>query len=209
MSTVSQLIRQLKDDRIRIMLTLFGIVWGTVSITVLSSLGESVHRALLRGEKGLGDGLVRVTGGVTSRDYGGFPKGRWILFAPLEGRLIRNKIPDAEKVCIEFGTPIKEITWGKHTINVHVVGVEPVFRDLRSCFPQKGGRFINDIDMGECRRVVFLGNILKERLFGRTSAVGKTVRIMNKPFTVIGVMRPKTQNSSYFIHLPKMIPRGN
>ena len=198
MSTVSQLIRQLKDDRIRITLTLFGIVWGTVSITVLSALGESVHRALLKGEKGLGDGLVRVAGGVTSQPYGGFPKGRLIGFVRREGRLIRNKIPEAELVCTEFGTTNQEIAWGKRMMNVQMVGVEPAFSDLRSCFPQDGGRFINDLDMRERRRVVFLGNKFKEKLFGRTPSVGKTVRIMNLPFTVIGVMRPKLQLSSYY-----------
>ena len=198
MSTVSQLIRQLKDDRIRITLTLFGIVWGTVSITVLSALGQSVHRALLKGEKGLGDGLVRITGGMTSRPYGGFPRGRWIGFVRQEGRLIRDKVPEAELVCNEFGTTNQEIAWGKRMMNVLMVGVEPAFRDLRSCFPQDGGRFINDLDIRERRRVVFLGNDIKEKLFGGAPAVGQTVRIMNIPFTVIGVMRPKLQLSSYY-----------
>ena len=198
MSSVSQLIRQLKDDRIRIMLTLFGIVWGTVSITVLSALGESVHRALLKGEKGLGDSLVRVAGGVTSRPYAGFPKDRWIGFFRRDGRLIGKKVPDAELVCTEFGTSIQEIGFGKRTLSEQIVGVEPEFRDLRSCFPQDGGRFINELDIRERRRVAFLGNNLKEILFGKVPAVGQTIRIMNTPFTVIGVMRPKLQLSSYY-----------
>jgi len=198
MSSISHLIRQLKQDRIRIALTLFGIVWGTVSITVLSALGESVHRALLKGQKGQGSGLVRVAGGMTSRPYAGFPKGRWIGFFPRDGRLIRNKVPEAELTCIEFGAPFQEMAWGGRIINVQMLGVEPAFRDLRSCFPQDGGRFINDLDMRERRRVVFLGNDIKDKLFGGESAVGETVRIMNLPFTVIGVLRPKLQLSSYF-----------
>ena len=198
MSSVSHLIRQLKDDRIRIALTLFGIVWGTVSITVLSAFGESVHRALLKGQKGQGDGLVRVAGGMTSQPYAGFPKGRWIGFFPRDGRLIRNKIHEAELTCIEFGAPFQEMAWMGRIINVQMLGVEPAFRDLRSCFPQDGGRFINDLDMRERRRVVFLGNDIKDKLFGGASAVGQTVRIMNLPFTVIGVLRPKLQLSSYY-----------
>ncbi len=198
MSTVSQLIRQLKDDRIRITLTLFGIVWATVSITVLSALGESVHRALLKGQKGQGESLVRVVGGVTSRSHGGFPKDRWIGFVRWDGRLIRDKIPEAELVCTEYGTTIQEVAWGRRIMTEQIVGVEPAFRDLRSCFPQDGGRFINDLDMHERRRVAFLGNDIKEKLFGKVPAVGQTIRIMNTPFTVIGVMRPKLQISSYY-----------
>jgi putative ABC transport system permease protein len=205
MSTVSQLIRQLKDDRIRITLTLFGIVWGTVSITVLSALGESVHRALLKGQKGLGDGLVHVAGGVTSRPYAGFPKDRWIGFVRRDGQLIRNKIPEAELVCSEFGTSIQEISWGKRAMSEQIVGVEPEFRDLRSCFPQDGGRFINELDVRERRRVAFLGNNLKEKLFGKKPAVGQTIKIMNTPFKVIGVMRPKLQLSSYYLYDRELI----
>ncbi|UCG59275.1 MAG: ABC transporter permease [Phycisphaerales bacterium] len=198
MSSVSHLIRQLKQDRIRIALTLFGIVWGTVSITVLSALGESVHRALLKGQKGQGDGLVRVAGGVTSRPYAGYPRGRWIGFIRRDGQLIRDKVPEAELVCAEFGAPFREVAWRGRVINVQMLGVEPAYRDLRSCFPQEGGRFINDLDMRQRRRVAFLGNDIKEKLFGEASAVGQTVRIMNLPFTVIGVLRPKLQLSSYF-----------
>jgi putative ABC transport system permease protein len=198
MSTVSHLIRQLKEDRIRIILTLFGIVWGTVSVTVLSALGESTHRAFLKGQKGQGDNVVRVAGGVTSRPYAGFPRDRWIGFVRRDGELIRNKIPEAELACTEYGTTICEIAWGRRTMNEQIVGVEPAFRDLRSCFPQDGGRFINDLDMRERRRVVFLGDAIKEKLFGKKPAVGQTMRIMNKPFTVIGVMRGKLQLSSYY-----------
>jgi putative ABC transport system permease protein len=93
---------------------------------------------------------------------------------------------------------IREISWGKRTMTERIVGVEPAFGELRSCFPQEGGRFINDLDMRECRRIAFLGNDIKEKLFGKVSAVGQTMRIMNTPFTVIGVMRPKLQISSYY-----------
>lgn len=198
MSSVSHLIRQLKDDRTRIALTLLGIVWGTVSVTVLTALGESVHRALLKGEKGLGDGLVRIAGGVTSRSHAGFPKGRWIGFLPQDGQLIQDKVPEVELACSEFGSPVLEISWGKHTMNGQIVGVEPAFHDLRSCFPQDGGRFINDLDIREHRRVAFMGDGIKDKLLGKTPAVGQTIRIMNVPFTVIGVLRPKLQLSTYY-----------
>jgi len=198
MSTVSQLIRQFKDDRVRITLTLLGIVWGTVSIAVLSALGESVHRALLKGQKGQGDNVVRVAGGVTSRPYRGFPKDRWTGFFRRDGRLIGKKVPDMELVCTEYGTTTREIAWGKRTMNEQIVGVEPAFGELRSCFPQDGGRFINEEDIREHRRVAFLGDNVKEHIFGKTPPIGQTIRIMNKPFNVIGVMKPKLQISSYY-----------
>ena len=75
-------------------------------------------------------------------------------------------------------------------------GVHPVFAEMRSLIPESGGRFINPIDMERKRRVAFLGDELAEQLFGN-DAVGKTLKLHGSPFTVIGVMERKAQESSY------------
>jgi putative ABC transport system permease protein len=79
-----------------------------------------------------------------------------------------------------------------------IAGVNADYTDMRSVFPQPGGRFFNRLDMEGRRRVVFLGNELKDFLFGSgTDAVGKLCEINGVPFRVIGVLKKKTQNSSY------------
>jgi len=64
-------------------------------------------------------------------------------------------------------------------------------------FPAVGGRFINDLDVQQRRRVVFVGNELADDLFGTQEAVGETVMIHGSPFLVVGVLKPKEQDSSY------------
>ena len=68
---------------------------------------------------------------------------------------------------------------------------------MRNIIPAAGGRYVNDLDINRRRRVVFLGDKLKQDLFGEADAVGKTVMIDNMPFLVIGVMEKKAQDSSY------------
>jgi len=68
---------------------------------------------------------------------------------------------------------------------------------MRNIIPAYGGRYINDVDVDRRRRVVFLGDKLKQDLFHDEDAVGKTVMIDNQPFLVIGVMQKKDQDSSY------------
>jgi putative ABC transport system permease protein len=75
-------------------------------------------------------------------------------------------------------------------------GVVPDFSAMRRVFPAAGGRFINREDVDRRRRVLFLGNKLAERLFGTDDPVGKTVILDGLPFTVVGVMEPKFQDSS-------------
>jgi putative ABC transport system permease protein len=68
---------------------------------------------------------------------------------------------------------------------------------MRNIIPEAGGRFINDPDMAQRRRVVVLGDDVKNQLFGESGAVGRVIMIGEVPFTVVGVMQHKTQNSSY------------
>jgi len=63
--------------------------------------------------------------------------------------------------------------------------------------PAEGGRYVNDLDIDRRRRVVFLGNKLKEDLFGQADAVGRTIMLDNTPFLVIGVLQEKEQDSNY------------
>ena len=64
---------------------------------------------------------------------------------------------------------------------------------MRAHYAKPGGRFINQIDMENRRRVVYLGTKLAEDLFGNEDPVGKIVTIDNIPFTVVGVMEKKNQ----------------
>jgi putative ABC transport system permease protein len=68
---------------------------------------------------------------------------------------------------------------------------------MRNIVPAQGGRYVNELDMDRRRRVVFLGDKLKQDLFGDDEAVGKTVMLDNVPFLVIGVLEKKAQDSSY------------
>jgi putative ABC transport system permease protein len=68
---------------------------------------------------------------------------------------------------------------------------------MRNLIPSSGGRYVNDLDVDRRRRVVFLGDKLKQDLFGESEAVGRTVMIDNVPFLVVGVMEKKAQDSSY------------
>ncbi|MFQ6002642.1 MAG: ABC transporter permease, partial [Candidatus Zixiibacteriota bacterium] len=98
----------------------------------------------------------------------------------------------------EYGRWGVSLTYEKNTVSERVTGVYPSFKDMRAHYAEIGGRFIDDLDMKNKRRVVFLGNELKDRLFGKEKdAIGKTIILNNIPFTVIGVMIKKFQMGMY------------
>jgi len=190
-------LRDLKKQRKRITLTIMAITWGTISIVMLMAFGEGLKRSLNKARHGMGKDIVVMWGGQTSIPYQGLGKGRRIRFMDEDVELLKKKVPELEAVSGEYARWGASLTYKKNTVSEHVTGVYPSFKDMRAHYPEMGGRFINDLDMQYKRRVVFLGNKLKERLFGKEDAVGKTIIMNNIPFTVIGVMIEKMQMGMY------------
>ncbi|MCK4403683.1 MAG: ABC transporter permease [candidate division Zixibacteria bacterium] len=190
-------LRDLKKQRKRIILTIMAITWGTISIVMLMAFGEGLKRSLNKARHGMGKDIVVMWGGQTSIPYRGLGKGRRIRFTDEDVELLKKKVPELEAVSGEYARWGVSLTYKKNTVSELVTGVYPSFEDMRAHYPRMGGRFINDLDMQHKRRVVFLGNKLKERLFGKEDAVGKTIIMNNIPFTVIGVMIEKMQMGMY------------
>ena len=137
-------------------------------------------------------------GGQTSIPYQGLGKGRRIHFIDEDVELLKKKVPDIEAISGEYTRWGVSLTYKKNTVSERVTGAYPSFEDMRAHYAEMGGRFLNDLDMEYKRRVVFLGNKLKERLFGKgEDAIGKTIILNNIPFTVIGVMIEKMQMGMY------------
>jgi putative ABC transport system permease protein len=187
----------IRRHRLRTALTVLGIAWGTVAVVVLMAFGVGLERQSRKNFHGLGERIVLLFGGRTTVPHEGFPDGREIRLREEDGRLLQREIPGIAKLSPEYserGTPVR---LGRETATPNITGVHPVYGELRNVIARRGGRFLNRRDLEERRRVAFLGDDLKELLFGEEAAVGRRIQIGDSPFLVVGVMKSKTQNSSY------------
>jgi len=197
MITLLQFFRELKKEKTRILLTLFSIAWGTGSITFLLATGDGLMSSLRASAEGMGQGLVVVWGGETTKVYKGLKIGRRIRLREEDVHLLRQRIPEIRYISPEYINWGTRTTYGENIINSILHGVWPDYGPVRNVHPQPGGRFINKSDIDLRRRVIFIGDEIETRLFENEDAVGKTIVINNVPFTVIGVMRKKVQGNSY------------
>ena len=184
-------------NRKRMVMTVAAIAWGTLSIVLLLSFGEGLKRNLTKGSRGLGEGIIVIWPGATSKAFSGFPQGRNLRFVPEDAELVAANIPEITLFSPEMRRWGNTVTYGRKTLTKPVVGVQPAYGELRNQNPQAGGRFINPRDEELKRRVVFLGNELKKELFGDDEAIGETIFINKTPFTVVGVMLKKIQMGTY------------
>jgi len=180
----------------RTLLTLFGITWGTVSVSLLVSFGEALQKRIVKNQRGLGENIVIAWPARTSLPFEGLGKGRRLRVNEEDMQALRREIPEAT-FSGEYERDTTKLRRERVRISPDLSANSPIFAVMRNIIPAAGGRYVNDLDVDRRRRVVFIGNKLKTDLFGQEDAVGKTVMIDNVPFMVIGVMQEKAQDSSY------------
>ena len=193
---LSEFIVDLKAQKLRAFLTMFGIIWGTVAIVVLVAFGVGFRKQTVANMHGIGEGLAIVWPGKTTKPYAGYGIGRPLSFVEEDTKLVAAQVPNVSGISPEYGK--RTVTRvGENILTPLISGVNVVYGDVRNINPEAGGRYINTLDLQERRRVAVVGDKVKEFLFAEQNAVGKTIFIGQTPFTVIGVMQKKTQPSSY------------
>lgn len=192
-----QLIRDLRAEKLRTFLTIFGIVWGTVAISLMLAFGTGLHKHLIVQTAGLGDRIVIAWPSATSIPFQGLGKGRRIRVTDEEIAFIAAEVRDLKGICGEYETNLR-VDYNTKNLSVDTAGINAAYGRMRNQVPAMGGRFIDEIDVDQQRRVAFLGNKLSDDLFGSsTDPVGKTILVNHSPFLIVGVLQKKQQDSNY------------
>ena len=195
-NTIRQLIRDTRSQKLRTLLTLFGMIWGTTAVSLLLAFGDGLHSQLAKNNAGMGNNVVIGWPSRTSIPFEGLGKGRRIQMDDGDIELLRNKAYGLSAISGEYMAGFK-LQRGAKVLSVSVSGVEPDFGEIRNLIPAEGSRFINPVDQQKRRRVAFIGNELAGQVFGDVTPVGQIIKLQGSPFTIKGVLIEKTQNSSY------------
>ena len=200
-AAVGQFLADIRNQKLRTTLTLLGITWGTVAVVVLLAFGVGLERQTKKRFHGLGDRVVMLFGGTTTLSYQGFPEGRSIPLREADAWTLQQQIPEIERISPEYSRWNSPVRNGRQVLRPNVAGVWPDYTFMRNVIPDMGGRFINREDIDGRRRVAVLGNRARDFLFEGegegVDVVGRQVMIGETPFTIVGVMKPKQQSSSY------------
>src|SRR5438477_11783585 len=197
--TFSEIFRQafatFKAHKMRTFLTMFGIVWGIASVILLVGLGRGFTVDQKKHMESLGKDLVIVWGGRTSAQAGGLAAGREITLTIDDARLISNECYQVKSVSPELRRQVPEVS-AFNSANRGVVGMWPAYQEFRS-LKLSEGRLHTDDDEREGRRVLVLGAKAYRQLYPVQPAIGATVLVKSVPYSVVGVLKEKKQNSNY------------
>ena len=197
---LSEVLRQAWDSLrrypLRSFLTMLGIVWGIVAVTLLVAYGTSFRAVLMDGFNSFGKSAVIGWPGQTSEQAGGERAGKRVRLEEVDLENILEEASLVKSASLE-STRWRPITYGDRLQSTAIRGVYPIYGEIRNEVPSEG-RWMNHEDFRLRRRVVVLGGRLTRKLFAGRPAVGEVVRINGVRFTVIGTMDNKLQFSNYF-----------
>ncbi|MBI3449870.1 MAG: ABC transporter permease [Acidobacteria bacterium] len=193
---VRQSFADLRQNKLRSALTMFGIAWGIASVVFLVALVAGFADGARKSMATLGRDLMIVWGGRTSLASGVARANRPI-------RLRFDDLPALARNPVIRGLSPEVVNWSARIAHLdksaqgRVHGVAPSFQEIRS-LTIDDGRFINERDVAEARNVAVLGCETKRRLFGGRRAAGEVITIQGTPFLVVGTMPKKEQHNMYY-----------
>ena len=192
---ISQSWQALRRNQLRSVLTMLGIVWGLASVVILLAYGQGLGGSVLHAFMNMGNNVIVLWPGQTSLQAGGQRAGKPVTYEYEDVEAVRDEVPIVRAVSAEvvrdFGFKV-----GTRVVSVQVRGVEMPYGQMRR-LDIDDGRYFNESDFVEHRRVVILGHDANKKIFQGAPSVGQNVSLGGLDFEVIGVLRNKIQDSMY------------
>ena len=184
----------LRKNTLRTILTAFGVSWGIFMLVVMLGAGKGLENGIISGFGGTVTNSVFIWTQRTSIPYAGLPKGRWFNMKNEDMEAIRHGVPE-----IEYLAPRNQlrgynggnnVSFKTKSGNFSVMGDYP---EIQFIAPMDllQGRFINQFDIAEKRKVVVIGTNVRDVLFGDKNPINENVKINGVYFKVVGVWKTK------------------
>ncbi|MDP2144301.1 MAG: ABC transporter permease [Gallionella sp.] len=182
--------RAMGANRMRTFLTMLGMVIGVAAVVLMMSIGQGAQYSIKQSISAMGSNLFILLSG--SSQAGGVRSG--------SGGGYTLKVSDAEAIAelpgVQAVAPIHsgnaQVVYGPNNWNTSVIGTMPGYLEARS-WPVVAGYAFTDSDVRSATRVALIGKTAAQNLFGDENPIGKTIRIRQSPFVILGVLGVKGQ----------------
>jgi putative ABC transport system permease protein len=190
---LGEALRALRMNRLRTGLTMLGMVIGVAAVVLMLSIGQGAQTKINQSIETMGSNLFIVLPGATSS--GGLTFGS----GSVRTLTINDSVAVAELPSIRATGPVisgtAQLNYGARNWSTMITGTTPDYFMIGNWEIAEGTIF-SASDVRSATRVAVLGAVTADKLFGSVNPVGKTVRITNRPFLVVGVLAAKGQSLS-------------
>lgn len=174
--------------KLRTVLTALGVFWGIFMLVLLLGAGQGLQNGVYKNFEEDAANSIRISGGWTSKDFNGLPKGRRIYLSSEDIDILSREFPEVENMSGRvFLRGNQNVQFEDKFFAYSVRGVHPSLRILEN-FKMVEGRFLNEEDNNLLRKNAVIGLKVKEELFGQEQdAVGKEINVGSIVYKVVGV----------------------
>jgi putative ABC transport system permease protein len=185
---VKQSLATLWAHKLRSFLTMFGIAWGIGSLLLLVGLGEGFRSGQEKNMAQMGEAIMFIFPGRIPAVEGSLQSGRTYHFTYDDFLAVRQQARFVRAVSPVINRQDIRAVSDYGTTSGEVFGVAPQYSDIRR-LPIDPGRWFNDEDNSEHRRVCVIGWQMVKKMFPGQTAVGSTVLLNGITFEIIGVVQ--------------------
>ncbi|TXH26451.1 MAG: FtsX-like permease family protein, partial [Elusimicrobia bacterium] len=178
-------------NRLRTLLTMLGMVIGVGSVVLMMAIGQGAQYAVAQTISTMGSHLYIVLAGSTSAGGLRSGSGGGPTLTIADGEAIAELEGVSNVAPVQQGS--QQAVYGPNNWSTTVVGTTPPYLDARAWTLASGYPF-GDSDVRAATRVALIGQTAAKNLFGADDPLGKTIRIRQNPFVIIGVLNSKGQN---------------
>ncbi len=213
-ASINNSLRLMRANKMRTSLTLLGLVIGIMTVIIVYSAGEGIRSLILGQLDSFGTNIVQTeikvpnnkTGNASdSESANQLASGVQITTLTIEDMEAVSRLPN---VVSGYGAVLsqEQASYGSELRRAYIFGVSAPYISIDSGTTISEGRFFTDAEDNGAASVAVLGSGIKEKLFGDSDALGKTVKLRNERFTVIGVVAERGTvmflNFDDYIYIP-------
>ncbi|MCP4695164.1 MAG: ABC transporter permease [Desulfobacterales bacterium] len=199
----------IRQNRLRSLLTVFGVFWGIFMLVVLVGAGAGLQNGAYSSFRSHATNTFYLWTRVTTKPYKGFGIGRRYHFTNEDTRILRQSLPEIQVVAprarMRESNALSNVVYKDKSISVTIFGDEPGIRRI-NLLKMERGRFLNRPDIEEKRKIAVIGAESVPLLFADgQDPIGEYIRVNGIDFQVVGVFRPPNKNSDDYEEKAKAV----
>ncbi len=187
LDTYKEILDTITRNKSRSLLTGFGVFWGVFMLIALMGGGQGLKEILQSNFAGFATNTAVVWAQKTTKPYKGFNKGRSWNMELNDLQRLRQQVPELDVITPLLFGGRKSVVYGDKTFSGSTQGVTPDYAEV-SAPKLFYGRYINEMDVKQQRKVCVIGKQIYTNLFPKGGdPCGKSVRVDSTYYTVVGV----------------------
>ena len=192
-NTWQEIFGSIRKNKVRTIITVIGVLWGIFVYIALSGAAKGMDNGFERSFENIAMNSLFAWAQSTSIPYEGFKTGRQLQLKLGDATVLQNRVPEIQYIAPRnvrgvFGDAPGAIIRGDKSGNYAVYGDFPVFTSIATKEIYDNGRFINEADIEQARKVCVIGERTQQELFEEDEdPIGGYIRIDKVYFQVVGV----------------------